>query len=346
MAAIMNAIRDVLRFHKLKILITVVFTLIFIILFFPYGDLKNLLTNTIYQGSGEQLYVHADKLQLSLFPFPGIEADKVAVEPGARGARFNPLNVDALQIRPLLSAILAFHGGADVDATGVFGGTVNVSAKTTNPIWSADPGPINISNLHIENLSVASLVSYMMPGAGLKVAGKLFAESDGIKIDPSGKEGLTGDLAFVAQGLALPTEIPIPGFGSLNIPAIKLAKANFTTKMGKNKVAITTGNFGVDQDPLSGRMLGEIDVRPTPQGLQPGAFNICIELTVNQDWYNKIPKDLVSVIEGFKSVTENYRRKDQAGMKYGIRASGFDVRNMATWETRPGDCKSMTAPAG
>jgi type II secretion system protein N len=345
MAPIVNAIRDILRFHKLKILITAVFTLIFLVLLFPYGDLGNLLTTTIYDGSGQQLYVHADDLQLSLLPFPGVQANKVAIEPGARGARFNPLSFDELEIRPLLSALLALRAGASVDAKGVFGGSLDVSARTANAVWSADPGALTISGLSVEDVSLASLLSYVLPGSGLKMSGKLFAESDELKYDPNGKDGLTGDLALALQGVSLPTEIPVPGFGSLNIPPIKIAKANFATNMGKNKLAITTGNFGVDQDPLSGRILGEVDVRQTPQGMLPGAFNLCIELNVNQDFYNKLPKEYSSLFEGFKSVTENYRRKDQPGMKYGIRASGFDIRNMATWETRPGDCKQMTAPA-
>ncbi len=344
MAPLVNAIRDILRFHKLKILITAVFTIIFLVLLFPYGDLGNLLTTTIYDGSGQQLYVHADDLELSLLPLPGIEANKVSIEPGTNGARFNPLSFDALKIRPLLSAFLALRAGVVIDADGVFGGSMDVSARTANAIWNADPGALTISGLSLDDVSLASLLSYIMPGSGLKMTGKLFAESDELKFDPSGKEGLSGDLAFVLQGVSLPTEIPVPGFGSLNIPPIKIAKANFATRMIKNKLAITTGNFGVDQDPLSGRILGEIDVRQTAQGMLPGAFNLCFELNLNQDFYNKLPKEYSSLFDGFKSVTETYRRTDQPGMKYGIRAEGLDIRNMATWETRPGDCKQMTAP--
>ena len=340
MQPIVNFLRDILRFHKLKVLATGGFVSLFLVLLFPYDDLGNLMTTKIYDGSGQQLYVHADELELSLLPLPGIQANRVAIEPGARGARFNSLNFDELEIRPLLSALLSLRPGAAVDATGVFGGNLSVSAKTSNTFFAAEPGVIDIGHFLLEDVSLASLLNYMMPAAGLKLAGKLFAESTGLRFDPTNKEPMSGDLALLVEGVALPTEIPIPGFGSINIPPIKIQKADFRTQLGKNKLRINNGTFGVEKDPLSGRILGEIDVRQTPQGIVAGAFNLCIELNVNQEFYNNLPKEYASILQGFSSMTEKYRR-GEPGVKYGIRASGFELAQVATWQTVPGDCKTM-----
>lgn len=345
MPAVMAFLREVLRHHKLKILSVFVFAFAFALLIFPYNDLGNLLTTKVYEGSGQSIYLAADNLDLSLFPFPGVQAEGVSVEAGVRGPQFAPLKLTQLKIRPLLSAILAFHFGLAFSGEGLFGGNVSLAAATANSVFSGNPGAIELKSLELEDIALAAILDYFAKMSAapleLKIAGKLSAESPGMTFDPTAKEPIKGKLDVSVDGLTLPTQIPLQGFGSLEIPQIKMQKAEFQTDWSGGKMKIVKGTFGNDKDPLSGRLLGEIEMRAMPNGgISPGSYNICLELNFTQNFYNDLNKK-IPVLEGFKPVTETFRQQGGAGVRYGMLYSGFDLTQMLASAPRPGNCDRM-----
>ncbi len=342
MAPIVAFIREALRYHKMKIASVFAFAAFFSLWIFPYNDLGNLLTSKIYEGSGQQLYFAAENLDLTLFPIPGIAASGVTVEPGPRGQRFAPLKMLEVEIRPLLSAILAFHGGASVDATGFFGGALSLAVATTNSIFSKDPGAIELNSFELKNIILTEILDYvgemMSAPLQMKISGKLSASSSGMSIDPTFKTPIKGDLGFSIANLSLPTQIPLTGFGALDIPQIKIQKAEFQTQWANNRVNITKGVFGTDKDPMSGRTLGNIEMRPSPNGgVSAGAYNICLELNFTQVFYADLLQK-IPLLDGFKNMTEKYRIQNSSGVRYGLVWSGPDFAQFFTTPPRPGNC--------
>ncbi len=345
MAPIVAFIRDALRFHKLKISSIFVFAAFFSLWIFPYNDLGNLLTTKIYEGSGQQIYFSADNLELALFPVPGIAATGVTVEPGPRGQRFAPLKMVEVELRPLLSAILAFHGGASVDASGFFGGVLSLAVSTSNSIFSKDPGAIELKSFELNGITLTEIMDYvgemMAAPLQLKIGGKLSALSNGMTIDPTFKTPIKGDLGISVANLSLPTQIPLTGFGALDIPLIKIPKAEFQTQWGGNKVNITKGSFGTDKDPMSGRLLGNVELRHSPAGgVNGGVYNICIEFSFTDAFYTDLQKK-IPLLEGFKTVTEKYRQQGGTGVRYSMIYSGPDFAQIFTTVPRPGSCDKI-----
>lgn len=345
MKPVLDFLTNVVRFHKLKIAATLGFAAVFFVLLFPYDDLGNLLTTTIYNGSGQQVYVHAQDLELGVLPVPGIQANDVNIEPGARGTPFTPLHFDSLSIRPMLMALLTLRGGASLEASGLFGGVASLSAKTVSTLFSAQQGAFEITDLALQDLSISSILAYAIgANPSFKIGGRVNAASSSLRIDPTSKEPLAGDLGLTLENVVLPTTIPIPNFGEFqDMPQVKIQKADFRTQLANNKLRITQGNLGVaDRDPISGRILGEVDIRPGPGGgFVPGQFNICVEINVTQSFYDALAKRLGSAIDLIKSGTEGFRRRDEQGIKYGFTATGPDIRDFQNAEKRPGNCKNF-----
>src|SRR5690606_16062636 len=130
-----------------------------------------------------------------------------------------------------------------------------------------------------------------------KFSGQLSAESSGLSIDLGMKQGITGELNLGIRNLTLPTRIPLPGFGALDVPPIKIQNSEFkTTWLDTGKIRIVTGNLGTAKDPLNGRFLGELELKPTPQGFVAGAFSFCLELNIAQSVWNQLYKDYQPVI--------------------------------------------------
>src|ERR1700683_2627987 len=97
---------------------------LFIYFFFPFNDLGDLVSGKISEATQGQVFVDFEKLDLSLFPQPGLALSKVVIE-----NPFTPaLTAKYISVAPNLLSLLAFKPGVSIRARGFLGGDVDLSA--------------------------------------------------------------------------------------------------------------------------------------------------------------------------------------------------------------------------
>src|SRR5688572_5073294 len=112
MSQLTEFLRDILRYHKIKILAFLGMTVFFLVLCFPYEDLGDWATAQISELTQRQVYLQFDKMGFSVFPQPGIQFENVYME-----SVFTPdLKIGALSLAPSLRGLVSFKPGVTVYA--------------------------------------------------------------------------------------------------------------------------------------------------------------------------------------------------------------------------------------
>ena len=122
---VIDAIVDVFRNHKKKIVFMFASFVIFTIALFPYGDLGDLVTAKVMDLTQNQVYLQFDDMGISIFPSPGVKLDNVYIE-----SVFLPsLNVKSLALAPSIMGFITLSPGISIRADGFLGGDLSLSAK-------------------------------------------------------------------------------------------------------------------------------------------------------------------------------------------------------------------------
>ncbi len=337
--------------------------LVFGLLMFPYGDLSGLLSKyALEQGN---VWIQSDDLSLSLFPSPGVSATGVTIEP-VDGSPLKKLEIGSLTVRPLLSALLAFKQGLVVSGTGLFGGEFHVAATLGAPPKELQNGygQLSFSKFDFSELSLAAALSSLGGSPqGTKLngefRGKFSASSPRFTVDlvaPGGggpsPANPEGEASLSVTDLGPVTTVPLGSFGDLDIPPLKISKTSVNVAVKKSRAQITRSAIGSDQDPVKGRVLGDVGLAFSPAGVSFGSYVYCLELTISDAYLESARKQFGNSFALIEQALNQYKRNNATGPGFhiGIKASGADFQRLLRNELmtnelpQKGDCTGLTAP--
>ena len=179
MSKIFTSIRNLFRFHKLKMLGVVLFALLFTFFLFPYEDLADLATAKVSQITNNQVYLQSDTLDLGFIPI-SVSMDKVLVETPTLPA----VKADYLSVSPWISGLIIGKQGASIDAKKLFGGAVAIDFHEGDKLKSGE----RMKNLGVDatGLKLPEVSSFLRDGglASFLLQGTLGLKTQ-MQIDPN-----------------------------------------------------------------------------------------------------------------------------------------------------------------
>lgn len=313
--------------------VTFVSAALFFAWFFPFSDLSDVVTTMVARGTGNQIYLTFETLDLNLLPTPAISAKNVSMDMPAVPA----LQAKWMKISPSWTSILfniwtlkkAGSGdaeaaaklgtriGATVSAEGLLGGDVDVKVR---PGSASDQGAERSKvSLFVEKMNLNEVQKWSdLP---IKIAGSASLNATvqytpGFTEQPEGDVDLriskfnmpAGTFMFSADGAVMP----------INFPTLTLENVVLKGRLSGGKFIIEEGTFGTSKDPLNGRIKGNMVLRLMQMGPniapQFGAYLLTVDLNTSK---------LVDKEAGFAFfIFDNAKIPTPTGSHYLFTASG------------------------
>lgn len=260
---------------KLRILLSVVCTLLFSLLLFPFNDLSDLISGQVAAATHNAVYLQFEKLSLSLFPRVGAQAEQVYVE----SIFFPGLKVDELTVTPSLRAALSQKPLGHVSLKGLFKGDVEASISsggTSERGVELQRLDINAQKLSLQELRQIAQLPALMKG-------RMNIETSGT-FDMTLTEQPELDLNLKIDQLEIPqTNLPLGDMGEVSLPELKLSAVELKGKLSSGRLTIENLKIGSkSSDDLQGSVKGNMILNLRGVGGAPipefGAYTFEIDL--------------------------------------------------------------------
>ncbi len=314
MSNVMTSIRNVFKFHKLKILLFFGLFIVFGIIIFPYNDLGDLVTAKVSQATQNAVYLQFTDLTPSFFPSVGLEFENVSIDTPV----IQDIKANSLTVRPSILSLLAFKPGLSVNAEGFFKGTADISGSIPGFSPEASMKPKISGELKGLDLSEVTK-SLKLP---IDLGGKLGFETDSLSLDLTNFELTNGDVQANIKDAKLGSMNLNTPLGPLPLPAMAFSVIDLQAEAKNGTVKVAKLTLGKSGDELSGSAKGQFDIKNQPYGPPLGSYDFSIELEVLAAFESKMGI-LWSTLEGF---IETYKRASPAGKKnFAFRISGQGV---------------------
>jgi type II secretion system protein N len=308
---IFDAIFNIFRFHKKKIGVILLATLIFAILLFPYSDLGDLLTAKISELTNNQLYLQFGDLGLNLFPQPGLEMRNVSVETPL----IPPISVDTLTVAPSLTGLISFRPGVSARATGFLGGTISVSTRGGSKTEAGTRK--QVISLSTSRTNISQMAKFMQLSVPLK--GQLDLDANAT-VDPVFNEQPSGHVSLSIDKFEVVAGSVATAMGPLSLPQLNLSHVVLSGRLEEGRFTIEDGKLGDGKDELVGKIKGDVMMRVDRRGAQPafttGLYNLEFDFVVKPS--------LVQKATLFLSFLDSYKQPTSGGTRYAFRVSGSD----------------------
>jgi type II secretion system protein N len=296
--SILNPIFSLFKFHKKKVLAFVGLFFFFLYLLFPFNDLGDLVTSKISEGTNNQAFVNFDNIDLALLPHPSLVLTKVSIE-----TPFAPtLIAKSLSVSPSFLGLISFHPGVNVEANGVLGGNLDLTAglgeKTmTTPVHRKQKVSMELDGISLGTL--AKLASSPLRVDG-QISGSVIAE-----VDPEFAEQLTGEIDLKSEKTVFP-EANIMGMG---LPKLNLGDVIVQGQADKGQLDLTSFVAGHKGGDLYVTATGKIDIRMQKQmnGVMPpqGGYDLIVNVQLGDTLRQKLGPFL-SAIQAYQTAPNNY----------------------------------------
>lgn len=276
----MDFIKNIFLFHKSKIFLFFGLVIVFVIVFFPYDDLSDRITQEIAVNSGNTLYVQFEDLSIGFLPQPGIKMSNVKIESPMVGE----IHADVVRAAPSILAPIKQLPLGRVQVDNIFSGMLDVSTSPSNKINV----PTAISaDIEFMNFDLGALLKAVVPFP-MKAIGKM-SLTGLIDIDTEMKSQPEGDIQLVSPQVNIPsfaieTSTPsangMPIKQSISIPTLNLGRVQLKGKMKNGKVFFSDTVIGSDRDDVFAKVGGDIDIRVTPATVMATYYNLQFDLTL------------------------------------------------------------------
>jgi type II secretion system protein N len=271
---IISGIIYVLRNEKKKIFIYFLFTLLFMVVLFPFGDLSDFVTSQISKATNNQVFVQFRDPGFSFFPSLGVELKDVNVETNF----LPPIKAGALTVAPSILGLITFKPGVKLNASKIMGGNLDLGLQQS--------GKSNqIVNIDSENLELGEILT--LTNAKLPITGKvsMVASAD---IDGTFAEQPKAEMEVQINKFDLSSDSIATPLGPLNLPPLSLNRVNLKGELKDGRLTIEQLTAGQSSDEMTANVKGRLDVR-VQQGMivQTGAFDLEIRLTAKESFKQK-----------------------------------------------------------
>lgn len=302
-----------LGFHKWRILLFFGLVFVFTFLFFPFGDLNDVISVQISKATQGQVYVTFENIQVSIFPDPGLSLEKISLETPEIG----PVSVDQLIFLPSIGGLIAQKPSGIVKMRGVLGGDLDL-AVTPGKRTEAGSETLAVS-ANGKNLALQRLRTLLhLPVA---LGGKVALEAKG-NVEPTFAEQPDIDLEVNVDQFSMPqTDIDPPATGPLTLPETKLSKVELKGRLSAGRFNIERGNIGGATDELHGTVKGGASLTLQNRGglvTIPGAYNLDLDLTIATTYEPKLRSF------PFLMALDQYKSTVPTGTRYAVKISAND----------------------
>lgn len=280
----MESIKNIFRFHKSKILLFFGLVVAFVIAFFPYDDLSDLITQQIAVGTGNTVYVQFEDLAIGFLPQPGVKMSKVVIEAPAVGE----IHADVVRAAPSILAAFKQLPLGRLKAENLFKGQLDVTASPSSKINvpTAIAADIEFLNFDLGAL-LKAVVPFPMKASGVMSLTGLVDVDTEMKSQPEGEIQLTSpkvNIPSFAIETSTPSASGMPIKQSISIPTLNLGRVQVKGKMKNGKVAFSDTVIGSTTDDIFAKVGGDMDIRVTPAGVTPSYYNLQFDLSLKQSF--------------------------------------------------------------
>lgn len=315
MQPVIDFIKTVFLFHKMKIFLFFTFCILFFIVFFPLTELgEKVVSETNASGL---VYLEFEKMELSFFPRPAVVMAQAVIE----SPMLEQIEVQEFKVAPSILAMIQFaftkklKPFATVSAEGLFGG--NLEADTSSSSKIKDPEALEL-DLDYEGFDLKLLAKSLGPQWPVAPAGQgnLKAKVD---VDPSMKTQPEGTLEMVVDQVVIP-QFDLPtSFGPMSIPALNFRKVVLKGQLKNGKLSLKETQLGGSQDEISLKISGDIELRIFPGGTPNVSFyNLAIDLNLKKSMEAK----LGGAAGAIQSYLGKFGTSNSEGQRYAFRVQG------------------------
>ena len=296
-------ILNLLRYHKLKILVMIISAMVFFVLLFPFSDISLFVSNFIARSTRNQIVLQFEDLALKLLPSPGFQMSQVVIStPFVSGLR-----VDKMIIIPAASSIFG-RIGVTAELNGVMGGNLEFFVKV---LEQTDQGDITLDTyIRTQSISINEFLQIVSPE--LNIDGLLNFQAEGqldssFEVQPDFKVK-TQTQNFNLQALSVPTPI-----GPFPVPAIALKGITMRANLKEGQLQIENLELGQEGDDIVGQINGFVDLqirkRMNKTQFLPGNYNLACRITFKSHLENhfKALLNVLNLSEHKKGNTYSFR---------------------------------------
>lgn len=248
---ILNIILYPIRHQKKSIMIISISSTIFTLLFFPYNDLSDYITQMIAKKSQNQVFVQFDELGIGFFP-PSLKMSNVALDTPF----FSTLKAGALYLAPSIAGLLAFNPGFTASIDEVMKGKINVSYRGGSKVDNKIPMQkidLNLSRMDLKELS-------KFADLPVRLEGQVFTDLNAL-VDLTFIEQPNGELNIQIKKFHLPASTIPTMLGPASLPSTELSIIVLKCHLKNSDLVIDEGQFGAPGEPLNGRFKGRVGLR-------------------------------------------------------------------------------------
>ncbi len=299
-----SPILNVLRYHKLKIFVTLISMMLFSILLFPFSDLSLFISDTIAKNTRNQVILQFEDLMLKLLPSPGFQMSEVMINT----PQISSLEVEEMVLMPIFSSLLMGRMGMEAQLKGAMNGNLSV---LVNVLEQNEEGISKLeAKVRTQDISIQKLLEVMQ--MQLNIKGVIYLQGQG-QIDLTYEDQpdfrlRTQTQNFQLNALSIPTPI-----GPFPLPNLSLKEILIQTHLKEGQLQFETLEIGRAGDDLVGQISGYLNLqfrrgRGSPQIL-PGDYNLACRLTLkpNIEAQFKALIDVLSLGEHKKAGTYAFR---------------------------------------
>lgn len=236
---------------KMKLLVMVVSTLVFLLLLFPVNDLGDFVSSQVARVTNNKVFLQFEELKMSLFPAPGMKFEHVYVE--AQGVP--GVAAQEVRIAPSVSGLISQKPYGSVNAKGLFQGDVQVTVKSGSRSENGverQKVEITAQKLNLQDLREVASLPVMLKG-------KLDLESSAL-VDLTFTEQPDVDVNLNISQFELPPSNVMTPMGPLTLPDLKLSGVELKGRLAGGRLIIENGQIGREGDELRGNITGNLDI--------------------------------------------------------------------------------------
>lgn len=259
--------------NKLRFVLSIASALVFALLIFPYDDLADLVSAQVAGVTRNTVFLQFERLQLDLFPTPGMQLNQVYVETAAMPG----LSVQELTITPSVSALISRKPHGSASARGILKGDLDVKISGGG---TSDRGA-ELTNLNVQASKLSLQDIRQLAKLPVLLKGRLDLQTQG-DLDLTFGDQPNVDLNVKVSQFEMPPSNVQTQLGDLTLPEMKLSGIDLKGRLSQGRFLIENAKIGAPGDDLQGSVKGNFNVsfQPGPAGPQPifGGYSLEIEL--------------------------------------------------------------------
>lgn len=305
---IMSFLRFLFGKQKKSMLVVLIAAIIFSVLYFPYDDLSDLITELIAKNSQNQVFVQFDQLGVGFFP-PAIKMQNVAVDAQILP---NTLKAGTLRLAPSVAGFLAFSPGFSASIEDVMKGDISLTYRAGKKI--NDSVQLQKIDLGLRKIDLKSLSGFISLPVDLD--GAVYVQFDA-QVDPDFVEQPDGAIEIRIEKFRLPASTIPTMMGPTTLPNMELSSILLKGQLKGSTLLIEDGSIGGKGETLDGRFKGKVGLRFTRQGSQIVPIWSSYEIKVDLNLDRTSEKNFGI----FLSFFDKYKTLTGTGSRYALKLS-------------------------